>query len=79
MIDLHCCVISDVQAIVSVTRIYVSTPFQILFPYRLLQSVEQISLSYRVGPCYISILYIGDVHVNTKLLIYPSPPLFPLW
>ena len=29
---------------------HVSTVFQIIFPYKLLQNIEQISLCYRVGP-----------------------------
>ena len=32
--------------------------FQILFPYRLLQNIEQISLCCIVGPCWWSVLYI---------------------
>ena len=32
--------------------------FQILFHYRLLQDIEYSSLSYTVGPCCLSILYI---------------------
>ena len=32
--------------------------FQILFPYRLLQDIEYISLCYTVGPCCLPILYI---------------------
>ena len=31
--------------------------FQILFHYRLLQDIENSSLSYTVGPCCLSILY----------------------
>ena len=32
--------------------------FQIIFPYRLLQNIEQSSLCYRVGPGWLSILYV---------------------
>ena len=31
--------------------------FQILFPYSLLQNIEYSSLRYRVGPCWLSILF----------------------
>ena len=33
-------------------------PFQILFPYRLLQNTEYSFLCYTVGPCWLSSLYI---------------------
>lgn len=39
---------------------HISVPFQIPFPYRLLHSIEQITLCYSVGTCYLSILYIGE-------------------
>ena len=42
----------------SVTHIYVSVLFQIIFPFRLLQSMEQSSLCYTVWPCWIYILSI---------------------
>ena len=32
-------------------------PFQIIFPYRLLQHIDYSSLCYTVGPCWSSILY----------------------
>ena len=35
----------------SVIHINVSILFQILFPYRCLQNIEQSSLCYIVGPC----------------------------
>ena len=38
--------------------IYIYIPFQILFPYRLLQNIEHSSLCYTVGPCWLSIFYI---------------------
>ena len=40
----------------SVIHIYVTFLFQILFPFRLLQDIEQHSLCYIVGPCRLSIL-----------------------
>ena len=48
--------VSAVQQKDSVT--YVSILFQILFPFRLLQDIEQSSRCYTVGPCCLSILNI---------------------
>ena len=48
--------VSSIQQRLSVTHIHIST-FQILFLYRPLQSIEQNSLCYTVGPYYLSILY----------------------
>ena len=45
--------------------IYISILFQILFPFRLLQNIEQSSQCYTVGPCCLSIL--NMIHVNPKL------------
>ena len=36
-------------------HIYVPIPFQILFPFRLLHNIEQSSLCYMVGSCWLSI------------------------
>ena len=41
--------------------IYIHIPFQILFPYRLLQNIEYGSLCSTVGTCWISVLYIAVV------------------
>ena len=49
--------VSGVQQSDSVIHIYVSI-FQILFPFRLLQNIEQSTLCYTVGPCWLSILNI---------------------
>ena len=49
--------------------------FQILFPYRLQLDIEYSSLFYTVGPCWLSILYIIVVYINTRLLIYLPPSL----
>ena len=46
--------------------------FHILFHYGL-------TLCYKEGPCFLSILYIAVVSANPKLLIYPTPIPFPLW
>ena len=39
--------------------IHVSILFQILFPVRLLQNIEQSSLCYTVDPCWLSVLNIA--------------------
>ena len=52
--------VSGVQQGDSVTlHIHVSILFQILFPFRLLQNIEQSSLCYTVGPCWLSSLNIA--------------------
>ena len=43
--------VSGVQQSDSVLHIHVSILFQILFPYRPLQSIEHTSLCYTVGLC----------------------------
>ena len=47
--------VSGVQQSDSVIRIHISILFQILFPFRLLKNIEQSSLCYTVGPCWLSI------------------------
>ena len=49
--------VSGVQQSDSV--VHVSILFQILFPFRLLQNIEQSLLCYTVGPCWLSILNIA--------------------
>ena len=51
----------------SVIHIPVSILFQILSPFRLLQNIEQSSLCYAIGPCWLFILNIVCVYANTKL------------
>ena len=51
-------IVSGVQQSDSVLHIHVSILFQILFPFRLLHNIEQSSLCYTVGPCWLSILFI---------------------
>ena len=65
--------VSAVQQSESV--IHISTLFQILFPYRLLQSIEQSSLCYTVGPYQLSILYIVVCMCQSQSsnLSYPPP------
>ena len=55
--DLNVVLISGVQQSDSV--IHISILFQILFPFRLLQSIKQSSLCYTAGPCWLSILNIA--------------------
>ena len=50
--------VSDVQQSNSVIRIHVAILFQIFCPFGLLQNIEQHSLCYTVGPCWLSILNI---------------------
>lgn len=48
--------VSGVQQTKSV--IHISIPFQILFPYKILQSIEYLFLRYTIGPClYLVVLF----------------------
>ena len=49
--------VAGVQQSDSVIHIHISILFQVLFPFRLLQNIEQSSLCYTVGPCWLSILF----------------------
>ena len=51
--------VSGVQQSDSVIHTRVSILFQVLFPFRLLHSIEQSSLCYTVGLCWLSILNIA--------------------
>ena len=61
-----------------VIQLYVCILFQIPFLLRLLQNIEQTSLCYAVGPCWLSILntvvYITSIW---DAQFIPSP--LPLW
>ena len=48
-----------VQQSDSVRHIHVFILFHILFPFRWLQNIEQSSLCYTLGPCWLSILNIA--------------------
>ena len=52
-------IVSGVQQSDSFIHIHVSILFQILFPFSLLYNIEQSSLCYTVGPCWLSILRIA--------------------
>ena len=56
IVDLQCCI--SFRYTTKNPFIHISTVFQILFPYRPLQSIEQNFLCYTVGPCQLSVLYI---------------------
>ena len=47
--------VSGIQQSDLVIHIHVSILFQIFFPLRLLQNIEQSSLCYTVSPCWFSI------------------------
>ena len=64
--------VSAVQQSESVIHIHISTLFQILFPSRSLQSIEQSSLCYTVGSYWLSIL-----HIVVCLCQSQSPSLSP--
>ena len=55
---------SGVQQSDSVIHTRASILFQIIFPFSLLQNIEQHSLCYTVGPCWLTVLNIACVHVN---------------
>ena len=57
LVDIQCCVSFRCTAKWFSYNIYMYI-FQILFPYRLLQNIDYSSLCSRVGPCWLSILYI---------------------
>ena len=59
--------VSNIQLSDSVIHILipVSILFQILFPFRLLQTIEQSSLCYTLGPCWLSIF---NIAVCTKYI-----------
>ena len=51
--------VSGVHQSDSVIHVHVSVFFQIHFSFRLLQNIEQSSLCYTVGPCWLSVLNIA--------------------
>ena len=69
--------------------VYIYILFQILFPLKLLQSTEQSSLCYTVGPCWLSILNIPESTCQSQTPLYssissgrapeaPAPPCAPI-
>ena len=69
--------VSGIQESDSVTHIHVSILFQILFPFSLLQNIEQSFLCYTVGPCWLFILNIAVCICQSQTPNYPSSPPFP--
>ena len=66
--------VSGVQQSDSVIHIYVSILFQTLFPLRLLQDIEQISLCYIVDPyCLCTIVCRGLTDSHDLLMIDFDP------
>ena len=72
-------IVSCVQQSDSVIHIHVSVIFRILFPFRLLQNIEQSPLCYIVEPCWLSILFIylflnvlfcfGGIVINNVVIV----------
>ena len=71
--------VSGVQQSDSVTHIHVSILFQILFPFSLLQNIEQSSLCYTVGLCWLSILDIAVCTCQSQTPNLSLPPTLPPW
>ena len=71
--------VSGVQQSDSVIHIHVSILFQILVPFRLLQSIEQMSLCCTVGPCWLSILNITECTSQSQTPNLSPPPTLPPW
>ena len=46
--------------------IYTCILFQIFFPFKLLQNIEQRFLCYTVGPCWLSVLNIVVCNCQSK-------------
>ena len=73
IVDLQCCIsFCCMQSELFIHR-HISTLFQILFPYRLLQSIEQSSLCHSVGSHQLSILYISSVQSLSHVQLSGTP------
>ena len=68
-----------VQRSDSVIHLHVSILFQILFPFRLLQNIEQHSLCYTLGPCWLSILNITECTCQPQTPNLSLSPTLPPW
>ena len=79
---LHSTLVSDIQKSESAIQIHTPTLFQIIFPYRPLQSIESSSLCYRVDPYQLSVLYtvvcICQFQSPNLSLHLPFPPCIQL-
>ena len=60
--------------------IHVSIHSQILFPFRLLQNIEQLNILvlYTVGPCWVIYFNYSSVNISIPIPNYPSPTSFPV-
>ena len=65
--------VSGIQQSDSVIHIQVSILFQVIFPFRLLQNIEQSSLCYTVGTRWLSILNIQYVYGFHNLDCHLTP------
>ena len=63
-----------VQQSDSVLHIHVSVLLQIVFPFWLLQNIEQSFLCYTVGPCWLSILNIAAFMFLRVALVSVTTP-----
>ena len=64
----------------SVIHMYVYILFQITFPFRLLLNIEQSSLCYTVGPCWLHILNITVCTCsNTNCEFHFSEEISEIW
>ena len=71
--------VSGEQQSDSVIYIYVSILFQILFPFRLLQNIEQLSLCYTVDPCWLPVLNITVCTCQSQTPNLSLPLTLPPW
>ena len=71
-------VVSGVQQSSSVTHASIFVFFQTHFPSRLLQNIEYSFLRYRVGPCWLAILYIVAGICASQTPNLPLPHFSPL-
>ena len=63
--------VSGVQQSGSVIHVHMSILFQILFPFRWSHNIEQSSLCYTVGPCWLSIFVLFlFIYLFAYLFIY---------
>ena len=71
---------SGIQESDLVIHTHVSILFQILFPFRLLQNIEQSSLWHTVSPCWFSVLTVAvcTCQSETPNLFHLSPKSFPI-
>ena len=67
--------VSGAQQSDSVTHIHISILFQIFFPFRLLQNIEQSSLCCTVGLCWLSILNIAVCTCQSRIPSLSLPTL----